>query len=113
MESSWAFPPEVTDIDASNAAYANGLPAVKWSQILKWVQISVAAKLVHEATGVPVAAIDPPEAAANVKALRVVSVAALAVQSSPGAPVCIFTYTVVGDVSVVLRNTWSRTAFSR
>lgn len=67
------------------------LPEDRLSHREKWEKVSAWAIDVHSATGVPVAAIEPAEAVAHASDLRVVSVAALLVPSSPGSPTCSLT----------------------
>lgn len=72
------------------------LPVVELSHSDQCEYVSVVDTFVQ--VSVALEAIEPDAAAFHATDLRVVSVAALLVPSSPGSPVCNFTYTVVGAV---------------
>jgi hypothetical protein len=82
------------------------LPAVELSQKEIWVRVSVVPPLVQLGL-VPVIVIDPPEAADQVMAGRVVEPTAAAEPPVVGSPVWSFTYTLAIPVKVVPRNTSS------
>lgn len=79
----------MTAAEADNAPFHKQLPAVELSHSDQWLYVSVAATFVH--SKVADEAIEPEDAADHDTALRVVSVAALFVPSSPGSPVWSFT----------------------
>lgn len=89
----WNVSPAVTAADDDNAPDHKQLPALALSHNDQCEYVSVAATFVH--SSVADVAIDPPDAADHDAALRVVSVAAFDVPSSPGSPVCSLTYVVV------------------
>ena len=81
----WNVSPAVTEADEDSEPVHKQLPALALSHSEKWLYVSVAATFVH--SNVADAPIEPDAAAFHVIDLRVVSVAALLVPSSPGSPV--------------------------
>jgi hypothetical protein len=81
--------PAVTEADDDNAPYHKQLPAEDASHNDQWLYVSVAATFVHDKVADD--DIVPDDAELHDTDLRVVSVAALFVPSSPGSPVCNFT----------------------
>jgi len=88
--------PAVTAAEDDNAPDHKALPPVEASHNDQWLYVSVVETFVHSTVADD--AIEPEAAAENVTTLRVSSVAALDVQSSPGSPVCNFRYTDEGAV---------------
>lgn len=86
----WKVSPAVTAADEESEPVHKQLPEVELSQSDQCEYVSVVDTLVH--SRVAEVAMLPLEAAAQVAALRVVSVAALLVPASPGSPVCNLTY---------------------
>lgn len=78
--------PAVTDALDDNWPYQRAVPPVEESHIDQWLYTSVAATFVHTTDASEL--FEPPEAGSKETAWRVASVATLAVQSSPGFPVC-------------------------
>jgi hypothetical protein len=92
--------PAVTEADEDSAPVHRQLPAVELSHADQWLYVSVAATFVH--SSVADAEMEPDDAALHDTDLRVVSVAAEDVPSSPASPVCNLMYTVLGAVNDAL-----------
>ena len=78
--------PAVTEADADKAPVHKQLPPVEASHIDQCVYVSVVETFVHDK--VALEAFEPDDAADQETALRVASVAADDVPSSPASPVC-------------------------
>ena len=81
--------PAVTTALEDNEPTHRQFPAVVSSHIDQCEYVSDAATFVH--VNAVLEAFEPPDAALQLTALRVASVAAFAVPSSPGSPVCSLT----------------------
>lgn len=86
--------PIATVLDEDNAPFAYGFPPVEASHREICEYVSAAGTLVHVAADVDV--LVPVVAVSIVTDALVVFEAALPVASSPGSPVCSFTYRVLG-----------------
>lgn len=103
--------PEATAFEDDSAADHRKFPADDASHTLICEIVSVPVML-HDGF-VPVMAIDPPEAAANVTWERVVTTEGLVAPAEPGSPMCSFTHSEAGWANAEPPRIWSSSRFAR